>query len=455
MKRKTVEESAKPPPLKRIKHHQEHIKHDQPPNHTNADTTKTHKNQIDDICDEYDMFAQSPGTPPPSSSLSTETSVENTTLNDASSDHSLSSSNSVQLSFDKAGYLQYRIGHVLHSRYKLKELAGTGVFSKVLLAEDLQTTNHHQESDSKPHIVAIKIIRNNESMQRSGYNEIKIMQQLHENDPKGEYHCLQLVDHFEYVGQHVCLVLESYECNLRQYLFQHGPCPMHKLRIYAYSLLKALYLLKHCEMVHADLKPDNIMINKDATRIVLGDFGTAFHISEAGISPLLQSRFYRAPEVILGFKHSYSVDMFSLGCTLFELCTGRILFESQDNNDHLKLIMELKGELPRQMRRHQHTDEGLFAQEYFDERGQFLEHRVDPGDSKRMIVTPHVIPKKHTVFDLLREHCPREYTKGGGEALSKLRVLGDLIERMLVVHPQKRISVDDAFYHEFFQSSRF
>lgn len=102
------------------------------------------------------------------------------------------------------------------------------------------------------------------------------------------------------------------------------------------------------------------------------DLGTAIDRSDAAtahteITPYLVSRFYRAPEIILGMPYDYSVDMWSIGCTLYELYTGKILFTGDSNNQMLKAIMEIRGRLtPKLFKR------GQLAGAHFDDMGQFV-----------------------------------------------------------------------------------
>ena len=86
-----------------------------------------------------------------------------------------------------------------------------------------------------------------------------------------------------------------------------------------------------------------------------------------GITPYLVSRFYRAPELILGMPYDYGIDMWSIGCTLYELYTGKILFAGDSNNQMLKAIMEVRGRLtPKLFKR------GQLSAQHFDEAGQFV-----------------------------------------------------------------------------------
>ena len=107
------------------------------------------------------------------------------------------------------------------------------------------------------------------------------------------------------------------------------------------------------------------------------DLGTAIDRSDAAtasneITPYLVSRFYRAPEIILGMPYDYSIDMWSIGCTLYELYTGKILFTGDSNNQMLKNIMEIRGKFtPKLYRR------GHLSNMHFDEMGNFVSVETD------------------------------------------------------------------------------
>lgn len=54
---------------------------------------------------------------------------------------------------------------------------------------------------------------------------------------------------------------------------------------------------------------------------------------------------------VIGKSYDYGIDMWSVGCTLYELYTGKILFPGKTNNHMLKLAMDLKGKMPNKVRR--------------------------------------------------------------------------------------------------------
>lgn len=101
----------------------------------------------------------------------------------------------------------------------------------------------------------------------------------------------------------------------------------------------------------ADIKPDNILLDEKQTTIKVCDLGSAFKVDEGkqDPTPYLVSRFYRAPEIVLGLAYDKSVDMWSVGCCLYEMFTGKVMFPGSTNNEMLKLFMELKGKIPNKL----------------------------------------------------------------------------------------------------------
>lgn len=122
----------------------------------------------------------------------------------------------------------------------------------------------------------------------------------------------------------------------------------------------------------SDIKPDNILVNESKLVLKLCDFGSASYISDNDITPYLVSRFYRAPEIILGISYDYGIDMWSAACTIYELYTGRILFSGKSNNQMLKYFMDVKGKIPNKVIR-----KGAFKDQHFDNNCNFLYHEID------------------------------------------------------------------------------
>lgn len=163
--------------------------------------------------------------------------------------------------------------------------------------------------------------------------------------------------------------------NLREVLKKYGKnvgLHIKAVRSYTQQLLLALKLLKKSGILHADIKPDNILVNDNNLVLKLCDFGSASAVADNDITPYLVSRFYRAPEIILGLSYDYGIDMWSAGCTIYELYTGKILFSGKSNNQMLKFFMDLKGKIPNKIIR-----KGQFKDQHFDQNCNFLSHEID------------------------------------------------------------------------------
>ncbi|KAF7665134.1 hypothetical protein LDENG_00153520 [Lucifuga dentata] len=335
---------------------------------------------------------------------------------------------------DAEGYYRVNIGETLDKRYDVYGYTGQGVFSNVIRARD--TARAGQE-------VAVKIIRNNELMQKTGLKELEFLKKLNDADPDDKFHCLRLFRHF-YHKQHLCLVFEPLSMNLREVLKKYGKdvgLHIKAVRSYSQQLFLALKLLKRCNILHADIKPDNILVNESKTILKLCDFGSASHVADNDITPYLVSRFYRAPEIIIGKPYDYGIDMWSVGCTLYELYTGKILFPGSSNNHMIKLAMDLKGKMPNKMIR-----KGLFKDQHFDQNLNFLYIEVDKvTEREKVTVMSTINPTKDLLADMIGgQRLPEDQRK-------KVMQLKDLIDSTLMLDPAKRISINQALQHPFIQ----
>ncbi|KAK9758717.1 Protein kinase domain [Popillia japonica] len=280
---------------------------------------------------------------------------------------------------DAEGYYRVRISEVLDARYLVYGYTGQGVFSNVVRARDQARGNQD---------VAVKIIRNNEIMHKTGLKELEILKKLNDADPEDRMHCLRLIRHF-FHKQHLCMVFEPLAMNLREVLKKYGKdvgLHVKAVRSYTQQLLLALKLLKKTGILHADIKPDNILVNESKLVLKLCDFGSASYISDNEITPYLVSRFYRAPEIILGITYDYGIDMWSAACTIYELYTGRILFSGKSNNQMLKFFMDMKGKIPNKVIR-----KGAFREKHFDGNCNFLYHEIDKVTEREKVVVMTVV----------------------------------------------------------------
>ncbi|CAG7836936.1 unnamed protein product [Allacma fusca] len=109
-----------------------------------------------------------------------------------------------------------------------------------------------------------------------------------------------------------------------------------------YQILRGLKYIHSAGIIHRDLKPSNIAVNEDCELRIL-DFGLA-RPTETEMTGYVATRWYRAPEIMLNWMHyNTSVDIWSVGCIMAELLTGKTLFPGTDHINQLNLIMELLG----------------------------------------------------------------------------------------------------------------
>lgn len=198
---------------------------------------------------------------------------------------------------DGEGYYKARIGELIGDRFQTLGVVGKGVFSTVLKCIDLRL------GDGTQH-VAIKMIRNNDTMRRAAEKEKSILLSIAEHDPNNKKFCVRLLTHLEF-RNHVALVFEYQQMNLREALKKFGKdvgINIGAIRMYGRQLFFALKHLMDLQVVHADIKLDNILCSADLKQVKLCDFGSAFRETDTDNdpTPYLVSRFYRAPEIILG-----------------------------------------------------------------------------------------------------------------------------------------------------------
>jgi len=112
-----------------------------------------------------------------------------------------------------------------------------------------------------------------------------------------------------------------------------------------YQVLRGLKYIHSAGIIHRDLKPSNIAVNEDCELKIL-DFGLA-RPTENEMTGYVATRWYRAPEIMLNWMHyTQTVDIWSVGCIMAELMTGRTLFPGTDHIQQLNLIMEILGTPP-------------------------------------------------------------------------------------------------------------
>jgi len=241
---------------------------------------------------------------------------------------------------DEAGsYQMVAHDHIVY-RFEILKVLGKGSFGQVLKAYDHKTQQH----------VALKIVRNEKRFHRQATEEIRILEHLRKQDKDNSHNIVHLIDHFMFRG-HVCLTFELLSMNLYELIkknkFQGFSLAL--VRKFAHSILQCMDTLYRNRIIHCDMKPENILLKQPGrSGIKVIDYGSSCYEHQR-VYTYIQSRFYRAPEIILGAKYGMSIDMWSFGCILAELLTGYPLFPGEDEGDQLACMMEVLGMPPQKM----------------------------------------------------------------------------------------------------------
>lgn len=229
------------------------------------------------------------------------------------------------------------IGDHVAYRYEVVSLLGKGSFGQVFKVFD------HKEKE----LQALKIIRNRPKFHKQGAIEVEILNNLKEVPENIENSVIRMKESFKF-REHLCITFELLSINLFEHLKANNFKGLSLVFIQkiAQQLLDGLKLFKDLGIIHCDLKPENILLKHPKQMTVkIIDFGSSCYQGQQ-IYNYIQSRFYRAPEVILGLPYCTAIDMWSFGCILTELYTGFPLFPGKDEIDQLHSIIEVKGKLP-------------------------------------------------------------------------------------------------------------
>ncbi|XP_020782231.1 dual specificity tyrosine-phosphorylation-regulated kinase 2 isoform X1 [Boleophthalmus pectinirostris] len=234
---------------------------------------------------------------------------------------------------DQGSYIQVPHDQIAY-RYEVLKVIGKGSFGQVVKAFDHKTQTH----------VALKMVRNEKRFHRQAAEEIRILEHLRKQDKDSAMNVIHMLENFTF-RNHICMTFELLSMNLYELIkknkFQGFSLPL--VRKFAHSILQCLDALHKNRIIHCDLKPENILLKQQGrSGIKVIDFGSSCYEHQR-VYTYIQSRFYRAPEVILGSRYGMPIDMWSLGCILAELLTGYPLLPGEDEADQLACIIELLG----------------------------------------------------------------------------------------------------------------
>ena len=230
-------------------------------------------------------------------------------------------------------YLLVKRDHIAY-RYEILSLLGRGSFGQVCKCFD------HKKKEK----VAVKVIKNKSKFYQQAKIEIRVLQSMRESDPEDTRGIIRMKNYFLF-RSHVCITFELISLNLYEFLrLNHFQGLSQSLiRSFAKQVLVSLDFTRSLEIIHCDLKPENILlVNPQKAAIKLIDFGSSCFASER-LHTYIQSRFYRAPEIILGIAYTPAIDVWSLGCILLELLTGQPVWPGESELDQLIHIVSTIG----------------------------------------------------------------------------------------------------------------
>ncbi|UYV68847.1 HIPK1 [Cordylochernes scorpioides] len=358
--------------------------------------------------------------------------------------------------------VQHEVLYSATNQYEVLEFLGRGTFGQVVKCWKKGTNE----------IVAIKILKNHPSYARQGQIEVSILHRLSQENAD-ELNFVRAYECFTHKN-HTCLVFEMLEQNLYDFLKQNkfSPLPLKYIRPILQQVLTALLKLKQLGLIHADLKPENIMLVDPARqpfRVKVIDFGSASHVSKAVCSTYLQSRYYRAPEIILGLNFCEAIDMWSLGCVIAELFLGWPLYPGSSEYDQIRYISQTQG-LPAENMLSKATKTNRFFYRENDSPYPFWrlktpeEHEAETNikskearkyifnclDDMAQVGGPPHYGRTRQLHGHVQVNVPTDLE--GGELLAEKadrREFIDLLKRMLTLDQDRRITPGEALNHNF------
>ncbi|KAL1493452.1 hypothetical protein ABEB36_011501 [Hypothenemus hampei] len=215
-------------------------------------------------------------------------------------------------------------------RYQCLSAVGSGAYGQVCSAMDTQTKRKVAiKKLARPFLTAVHAKRT--------YRELKLLKHMrHEN-------VIGLLDVFypRHDNNQIYLVTHLMGADLNNIIRTQRLTDDH-VQFLVYQILRGLKYIHSAGIIHRDLKPSNIAVNEDCELKIL-DFGLA-RPTETEMTGYVATRWYRAPEIMLNWMHyNQTVDIWSVGCIMAELLTGKTLFPGTDHIQQLNLIMEVLG----------------------------------------------------------------------------------------------------------------
>eukprot|EP00435_Cladocopium_sp_Y103_P048505 s1277_g14.t1 len=210
----------------------------------------------------------------------------------------------------------------------------------------------------------------------------------------------------------------------------------------SWQILTALEYVHSLRLIHCDLKPENILIKSySRCEVKVIDFGSSCFVDDH-LSSYVQSRSYRAPEVMLGLPYDQKIDLWSLGCIIAELWTGYVLFQNDSVQSLLARILGIVGDFPfrpqlsKAAKLRPRMDQTL----HFPTDGQLyqeIEGQPCPERGRRLHL---LVPKKTSLRQRMRTDD---------------ELFLDFLSQLLQLDPTKRPGAAEASQHPFLAPGRY
>ncbi|XP_077141675.1 homeodomain-interacting protein kinase 4 [Ranitomeya variabilis] len=332
--------------------------------------------------------------------------------------------------------------------YHVIEELGRGTFGKVVKARKIETGQ----------LVAIKMIDNDQIRSRVIKNEIKLLSFIRQS-VLDEAHLVRFFEHF-HIRDTFYMVFELLQKNLYQYQkeIRFAAIPLRHIRTITIQVLEALSKLKELSIIHTDIKPENIVLVDQVRcpfRIKVIDFGSASILSEIKHvkEPYIQSRFYRAPEILLGLPFCEKLDMWSLGCIIAELHFGYPLYPGKNEYDQIRYICQTQG-LPDDYLLNAASKALSFFKQNVDTKGKIL-WRIKTEEEYQLATKVKLVERRKCILNSLDQIESLYTTMFHYPELEVLaerydhKNMVDLMKRMLSWDSKRRINPTTAIKHPF------
>jgi len=220
--------------------------------------------------------------------------------------------------------------------YDKFEKIGEGTYGVVYKAIDTKHNNR---------IVALKKIRlesEDEGIPSTTIREISLLKELKDDNIVGLY------DIVHSSTNKIYLVFEFLDMDLKKYMesIPEGQgMSQNMVKKFMLQLLGGIFYCHSHRVLHRDLKPQNLLIDKEGT-LKVADFGLAraFGVPLRAYTHEVVTLWYRAPEILLGGKqYSTGVDMWSIGCIFAEMAQRKPLFSGDSEIDQIFKIFKVLG----------------------------------------------------------------------------------------------------------------